>query len=78
MPNKVSIIVPTYNVEAYITKCLDSLVNQSSKDFIAYIINDGSPANEVALVEPYANQYPFIKSIVKPNGGYGVGFKQST
>ena len=71
MPNKVSIIVPTYNVEAYITKCLDSLVNQSSKDFIAYIINDGSPANEVALVEPYANQYPFIKSIVKPNGGYG-------
>lgn len=71
MTNKVSIIVPTYNVEAYIQKCLDSLVNQSSKDFTAYIINDGSPANEVAIVEPYAKKYPFIKSIIKPNGGYG-------
>jgi glycosyltransferase involved in cell wall biosynthesis len=71
MMNKVSIIVPTYNVEAYIQKCLDSLVNQSSKDFVAYIINDGSPANEIAIVEPYAIKYPFIKSITKPNGGYG-------
>lgn len=71
MTNKISIIVPTYNVEAYIKKCLDSLVNQSSKDFIAYIINDGSPANEVSIVEPYAKKYPFIKSIVKQNGGYG-------
>ena len=68
---KVSIIVPTYNVEQYIRKCLDSLVNQTSKDFVAYIINDGSPANEVEIVKPYTEKYPFIKSIVKQNGGYG-------
>lgn len=68
---KVSIIVPTYNVEQYIHKCLDSLVNQTSKDFVAYIINDGSPANEYAIANEYAEKYDFIKSIKKENGGYG-------
>ena len=68
---KVSIIVPTYNVEQYIRKCLDSLVNQTSKDFVAYIINDGSPANEYAIANEYAEKYDFIKSIKKENGGYG-------
>ena len=68
---KVSIIVPTYNVEQYIRKCLDSLVNQTSKDLVAYIINDGSPANEYAIANEYAEKYDFIKSIKKENGGYG-------
>lgn len=68
---KVSIIVPTYNVEQYIRKCLDSLVNQTSKDFVVYIINDGSPANEYAIANEYAEKYDFIKSIKKENGGYG-------
>jgi glycosyltransferase involved in cell wall biosynthesis len=68
---KVSIIVPTYNVEQYIRKCLDSLVNQTSKDFVAYIINDGSPANEYEIANEYAEKYDFIKSIKKENGGYG-------
>lgn len=68
---KISIIVPTYNVEQYIRKCLDSLVNQTSKDFVAYIINDGSPANEYAIANEYAEKYDFIKSIKKENGGYG-------
>jgi glycosyltransferase involved in cell wall biosynthesis len=68
---KVSVIVPTYNVEQYIRKCLDSLVNQTSKDFIAYIINDGSPANEFEIANEYAQKYDFIKSIKKENGGYG-------
>lgn len=68
---KVSVIVPTYNVEQYIRKCLDSLVNQTSKDFIAYIINDGSPANEFEIANEYAEKYEFIKSIKKENGGYG-------
>lgn len=68
---KLSIIIPTYNVEKYIRICLDSLVAQTSKDFIAYVINDGSPANEFEIANEYASKYDFIKSIKKENGGYG-------
>lgn len=68
---KVTIVIPTYNVEAYIRTCLDSLVNQTSHDFTALVINDGSPANEQVIIDEYTAQYPYIKSIQKPNGGYG-------
>ncbi len=69
--SRVTIVVPTYNVEAYIKKCLDSLVNQTIEDFEVLVINDGSPANEQVIIDQYVKQYPFVKSIVKENGGYG-------
>ena len=45
VPSKVSIIVPVYNVENYLTKCLDSLVQQSLSDVEIIVVNDGSKDN---------------------------------
>ena len=69
--NKVTIIVPTYNVEAYIDKCLKSLVNQTYDKYEVLVINDGSPANEQVIIDEYVKNYPFVHSMIKKNGGYG-------
>lgn len=68
---KVTVVIPTYNVEKYIRKCLDSLVAQDSDEFEVLAINDGSPANEQPIIDEYCAKYPFIHTIVKENGGYG-------
>lgn len=72
MKDKVSIVVPVYNVEKYIRKCLDSLVKQDYDNYDVLVVNDGSPYNEQVIIDEYVNKYPsIIKSIVKENGGYG-------
>lgn len=68
---KVSIIVPIYNVEKYVAKCLDSLSKQTFKDIEIWAISDGSPDNSVNIVREYANNDNRIKCIEKENGGYG-------
>lgn len=68
---KVSVIVPVYKVEKYLTKCLDSLVNQTLKDIEIIIINDGSPDNCQKIIDEYVLKYPNIKSYIKENGGLG-------
>ena len=50
---KVSIIVPVYNAEQYLEKCLDSLVNQTLKDIEIILINDGSPDNSEVIIKKY-------------------------
>ncbi len=70
--NKVTIIVPIYNVEQYLRTCLDSLLKQTYQDYVVYAINDGSPANEQVILDEYASKYPDkIIAINKENGGYG-------
>lgn len=65
---KVSIIVPVYNVEKYLGKCLDSLVNQTLKDFEIIVVNDGSPDNSQKIIDAYVQKYPtLIKAFVKEN-----------
>lgn len=65
---KVSVIVPVYNVEKYLPKCLDSLVNQTLKDIEIIIINDGSPDNSQNIIDDYKNKYPIlIKAFIKEN-----------
>lgn len=67
---KVSIIVPVYNVEKYIEKCLESLVNQTLEDIEIIVVNDGSKDNSKEIVEKYLEKYP--KKMVyleKENGG---------
>ena len=65
---KVSVIIPVYNVEKYLTKCLDSLVNQTLKDIEIIIVNDGSPDNSQLIIDSYAKKYPaLIKSFIKEN-----------
>lgn len=67
---KVSIIVPIYNTEKYLKKCLDSLVNQTLKDIEIILINDGSTDNSQNIIDNYCAKYSSkIKSFTKENSG---------
>lgn len=66
---KVSVIVPVYNVESYLEKCLESLVNQTLKDIEIIIVNDGSPDNSQKIIDRYTKKYKNIKAYLKENGG---------
>ena len=66
---KVSVIVPVYNVERYIRKCLESLVNQTLYDMEIIIVNDGSTDLSKNIIEEYTNQYSNVKYYKKENGG---------
>ncbi len=69
---KVSIIIPVYNVEKYIAKCLDSLVKQTLSDIEIIVVNDGSPDNSQKIIDKYVKKYPnIVKSYIKENGGQG-------
>ena len=69
--SKVSIIVPIYNVEKYVSKCLESLLRQSFSDFEIIAVSDGSPDNSKDIVLDYCKKDNRIKFIEKENGGYG-------
>lgn len=66
---KISVIVPVYNVEAYLDKCLDSLAKQTLKEIEIIVVNDGSPDNSQKIIEKYQKKYPTIKGFLKENGG---------
>lgn len=66
---KVSVIVPVYNTEIYLEKCLLSLVSQTLEDIEIIVINDGTPDNSQKIIDNYKNKYPNIKSYIKKNGG---------
>lgn len=66
---KVSVIVPVYNVEEYLEKCLNSLAKQTLKDLEIIIVNDGSPDNSQQIIDKYAKKYKNIKAYTKLNGG---------
>lgn len=67
---KVSVIVPVYNVEKYLRKCLDSLVHQSLKDFEIIIVNDGSTDGSQEIITEFQEKFPQrVKSFIKENGG---------
>lgn len=70
VPSKISVIVPVYNVENYLAKCLDSLVNQTYQNIEILVVNDGSKDNSEQIIQEYAQKYPEkIKSFTKENGG---------
>lgn len=66
---KVSVIIPVYNVEKYLSKCLDSVISQTYRDIEIICVNDGSTDNSAQILAGYANQDDRIKIITKPNGG---------
>ena len=68
----VSVIIPAYNVEKYIAKCLDSLINQSLKDIEIIIIDDGSTDKTPFIIKDYANQDKRIKVIAQTNQKQGA------
>ena len=70
---KVSIIIPVYNVENYLSKCLDSVVNQNFNDYEIIIIDDGSTDNSSKIILDYQKKFPSkIVSIKKQNEGQAV------
>ena len=72
MKIKVSVIVPVYNVEKFIDKCLNSLVKQSLKEIEIIVVNDGTKDNSQKIIDKYVKKYPDkIKSYIKENGGQG-------
>lgn len=64
-----SIIVPIYRIEKYLTRCIESVLNQTCKDFELILVDDGSPDNCPQICDAYASTNPNIKVIHKENGG---------
>ena len=69
---KLSIIVPVYNVEKYINRCLSSIVNQTYENLDIIIIDDGSPDNCGSICDEYAAKDSRIKVIHKCNEGVSI------
>ncbi len=68
----ISIIVPAYNVEKYINRCVDSILAQTFKDFELIFVDDGSPDNCGAICDEYAARDNRIKVIHQKNAGVSV------
>ncbi len=66
---KVTIVLPYYNVGDYIDKCLNSLLNQTYRDFEVFCVNDGSKDHSDEIVQKYVNQDNRFRRFVKTNGG---------
>ncbi|MBE6149307.1 MAG: glycosyltransferase [Firmicutes bacterium] len=82
MNSKISIVIPVYNVEKYLKRCLDSIVNQKS-DFIEIVlVDDGSSDKSSIICEEYSKKYSYIKAFSKSNGGASsarnYGIKKAT
>lgn len=79
---KVSIIVPVYNTQKYLRRCLDALVHQTLQDIEIIAVNDGSTDHSLQILEEYAQQYPCVKILNKENGGQAtarnLGIRQSS
>lgn len=58
MEKKVTIVVPVYNAEKYIAKCLDSILNNTYKNIEVILINDGSKDNSQKILDEYQKKYP--------------------
>ena len=65
MKEKISVIVPIYNVEKYLRRCLESLVNQTYTNLEIILVNDGSTDNCLIICEEYKSKDHRIKLITK-------------
>ncbi len=79
---KISVIVPVYNNEKYLSECVDSLIDQTLKDIEILLIDDGSTDNSGVLCDQYAQQDTRIRVIHKENEGLGLtrnyGLREAT
>lgn len=66
---KLSVIVPVYNVEAYLSDCLDSLLEQGLTDYEIICVDDGSTDRSGEIAQGYAQRHPQIRVLRQPNGG---------
>ncbi len=82
MAPKISVIIPVYNVEKYLRRCLDSVLNQSFSDWQAICVDDGSPDNCGKILNEYAERDNRFVVVHKENGGLSdarnVGIEYAT
>lgn len=73
MEKLLSIIIPTYNMEKYLNKCLDSLLIKTGLEYLEVIVvNDGSSDSSLSIAQAYQQKYPDVFVIIdKTNGNYG-------
>lgn len=71
MNPKISVLVPVYNVEKTLDRCMESILNQTFKDFEIIMVDDGSTDSSGAICDKYAEKYDFISVIHKNNEGLG-------
>ena len=80
--DKISIIVPVYNAQKYLKKCIDSIINQTYKNIEILLINDGSKDKSLKICKEYEKKDSRIIVIDKQNKGVSntrnVGIKKST
>lgn len=69
---KISVIIPVYNVEKFLKKCLDSVINQTYKDIEVILVDDDSTDNSGKICDEFANTYSYIEVIHKKNEGLGL------
>ena len=74
MQPKISIIVPVYNVEKYLTRCMQSLQNQTLKEIEIILVDDQSPDNCPQMCDVYAQTDKRVKVIHKKNDRFGGCF----
>ena len=72
MSTKISIIVPVYNVEAYLERCFDSLIHQTMKEIQIILVDDGSTDKSAEICDAYATRDSRILVIHKKNEGQGI------
>ena len=79
---KTSVIVPVYNTEAYIGKCLESIIQQTQKELEIVVVDDGSTDGSMQIVERYHQLFDNVRIIKQKNLGQGaarnVGVKAAT
>ena len=66
---KLSVIVPVYNTKSYLTRCLDSLVNQTLSEKEIILVDDGSNDGSEMICRQYEKRYSFIKLVRQNNSG---------
>ena len=79
---KLSIIIPVYNVEQYLQKCLDSVLVDNAFTGQVICVNDGSTDGSLTILEEYTKQYPNVEIMSQPNAGLSAarnaGLKHAT
>ena len=66
---KISVIVPVYNMEKYLQRCVDSLLKQTFYDIEVILVDDGSKDNTPRMCDEFAQKYSKIRTVHKENGG---------
>ena len=68
----ISVVIPVYNVQAYLEKCVDSVLNQTYRNLEVILVDDGSPDNSPAICDSYAKKDSRVRVIHQENKGVGA------